>query len=146
MSRIDQFLLSEEWCILWPNCLQFAQLRGLSDHCALVLSIDDENWGPRPSRLLKCWTVIPGYKQFVSTKWKSFQVDGWGGYVLREKFKLIKISLKEWHTTHSQNLPTKISALKDRLATLDNKGETMELREGECIELHGVSLDIHLVS
>jgi len=72
MSRIDHFLLYEEWCLLWPNCLQFAHMRGLLDHCALVLSIDEENWGPRPSRLLKCWTDISGYKQFLSTKWKSF--------------------------------------------------------------------------
>ncbi|AES88382.2 hypothetical protein MTR_4g054200 [Medicago truncatula] len=28
MSRIDRFLLSEEWCLLWPNCVQIAQLRG----------------------------------------------------------------------------------------------------------------------
>ena len=22
MSRIDRFLLSEDWCLVWPNCLQ----------------------------------------------------------------------------------------------------------------------------
>ena len=38
MSRLDRFLLSEEWCLVWPNCLQVAQLRGLSDHCPIVLS------------------------------------------------------------------------------------------------------------
>nr|ABD32616.1 reverse transcriptase - beet retrotransposon, putative [Medicago truncatula] len=65
MSRLDRFLLSEDWCLAWPNCLQLAQLWGLSDHCPLVLSVHEENWGPRPSRLLKCWTDIPGYKQFV---------------------------------------------------------------------------------
>jgi len=76
MSQLDQFLQSEEWCLLWLSCLQIAQLRGLSDHYPLVLSVDEENWGPRPSRLLKCWTDIPGYNQFVSSKWKSFQVHG----------------------------------------------------------------------
>jgi hypothetical protein len=55
MSRLDQLLLSEEWCLLWPNCTQVALLHGLSDHCPLVLTIDEENWGPRASRLLKCW-------------------------------------------------------------------------------------------
>lgn len=46
MSRLDWFLLSEEWCLLWSNCLQIAQLRGLSDHCPLILSVDEENWAP----------------------------------------------------------------------------------------------------
>jgi hypothetical protein len=54
MSIIDQFLLSEEWCLQWPNCFQVAILRGLSDHCPLQLLVDEENWGPRPSRMLKC--------------------------------------------------------------------------------------------
>ena len=29
MSRLDQFLLSEGWCLFWPNCTQVALLRGL---------------------------------------------------------------------------------------------------------------------
>jgi len=35
MSRIDCFLLSEDWCLHWPNCFQVALLRGLSNHCPL---------------------------------------------------------------------------------------------------------------
>jgi hypothetical protein len=94
MSHLDRFLLSEDWCLVWPNCLQIAQLRGLSDHCPLLLSVDEENWGPRPSRFLKCWSDAPGYKQFVSNTWKSLHVEGWEGFVLKEKFKLIKSALK----------------------------------------------------
>lgn len=95
MSRIDRYLLSEEWCFSWPNCFQVALLRGLSDHCPLQLSIDEENWGPRPTRMLKCWREVPGYSDFVSEKWRSFQVEGWGGFVLKEKLKLMKVALKE---------------------------------------------------
>lgn len=43
MSRIDRFVLSENWCLRWPHCLQVAQLGGLSDHCLLVLSVDEQN-------------------------------------------------------------------------------------------------------
>ncbi|GAU45931.1 hypothetical protein TSUD_100080 [Trifolium subterraneum] len=61
MSRLDRFLLSEEWCLAWPNCVQVAQLRGLSDHCSLDLVASEENWGPRPLRMLKCWKDVPSY-------------------------------------------------------------------------------------
>ena len=54
MSHIDHFLLSKSWRVTWPNCVQLAMSRGLSNHCPLVLSIDDENWGPCPLRMLKC--------------------------------------------------------------------------------------------
>jgi hypothetical protein len=45
MSRYI-FLLFEAWCRCWPNCVQMALPRGLSDHCPIMLSIDVENWGP----------------------------------------------------------------------------------------------------
>ena len=68
ISRIDRFLLSEDWCLQWPNCIQVALLRGLSEHCPLQLSVDEENWGPRPVRMLKCWQDMAGYHQFVKDK------------------------------------------------------------------------------
>jgi len=127
MSRLDRFLLYEEWCLEWPNFLQVAILLGLSDHCTLVLSIDEDIRGPRPSRMLKCWQDTPDYNLFVSEKWKSLQVTGWGGYVLKEKFKLIKKALKEWHVSHTYNLLGKIVFIKERLAVLNGNGEKVEL-------------------
>ncbi|GAU41823.1 hypothetical protein TSUD_299890 [Trifolium subterraneum] len=123
MSRLDRFLLTDEWCLAWPNCTQTARLRGLSDHCSLVLSADKDDWGPRPSRMLKCWRDVPGYQAFVKDKWKELQVDGWGGYVLKEKLKMIKTTLKDWHTTHAQNFSSRIDSPKVRLSILDQKGE-----------------------
>ncbi|GAU16303.1 hypothetical protein TSUD_299350 [Trifolium subterraneum] len=54
MSRLDRFQLSEDWCLTWPNCKQEARMRGVSDHCPLILSANEDDWGPRPSRMLKC--------------------------------------------------------------------------------------------
>ncbi|MCI48231.1 cysteine-rich receptor-like protein kinase, partial [Trifolium medium] len=96
--------------------------------------------------MLKCWKDVPGYNLFVREKWKSFQVDGWGGYVLKEKLKMIKAALKEWHMTHVQNLPSRIDTLKDRLSALDQKGEDEVLSEAELVEFHGVTSDIHSLS
>jgi len=146
MSRLDRFLLSEEWCLIWPNCLQVAHLRGLSDHCPILLLIDEQNWGPRPLRLLKCWQDTLGYNNFVREKWSSVQVQGWGGYVLKEKLKLIKVALKEWHDSHTRNLQAKIDSLKNRQMTIDSNGEEAELSEEVLDELHGISTDIHSLS
>ena len=56
---------------------------GLSDHVLEVLRVDEENWGPRPLRMLKCWEDFPGYAQYVREQSCSFEVYGWGGYVLK---------------------------------------------------------------
>ena len=120
----------------WAGCFQLASARGLSDHYPFILSVDEENWGPRPLRMLKCWKYFAGYNNFVREKGNAFQVDDWGGFVLKEKFKLIKLALREWHQTHSQNLPAKIATLKDRIATLDSKGESDVLLDSEVEDLH----------
>jgi len=146
MSRIDRFLLSEEWCLRWPNSLQIGLLRGVSDHCPFQLSMDEENWGPRPTRVLKCWQDMPGYKQYVSDKWKSFTVDGWGGFVLKEKFKLIKAALKEWHLSHCNNIPAKLDSLNARLASLDGRGEDELLSADEIVEMRGITHEINSMS
>jgi len=146
MSRIDRFLLSEKWCLTWLNSLQLAQLRGLSDHCALVLSVDEQNWGLKPFHMFKCWEDIPGYKNFVSSKWRSFQVEGWGGYVMKEKIKMIKVALREWHQEHTHNIPGKNLNIKNRIYVLDEKGELSSLTEEEVKDLHGLSSELHSLS
>ncbi|MCI12924.1 cysteine-rich receptor-like protein kinase [Trifolium medium] len=126
--------------------MQTAQLRGLTDHCPLLLSVDDENWGLRPLRMLKCWQDVPGYKQFVISKWQSLQIDGWGGFVLKQKLKLVKLALKEWDDSHSSNVTGKIDSLKSRLSALDCKAEEEVLSEEEVAEMHGITSDIHSLS
>jgi exonuclease III len=146
MSRMDRFLLSEEWYLTCPNCVQTASTRGVSDHCPLQLSIDMVNWGPKPLRMLRCWEKFPGYTIFVRNQWNSFQVAGWGGYVLKEKFKLLKLALKDWHQQHSQNSPEKILSLTDKITTLDLKGESAVLVDEKIEELHGLSEELFSLS
>jgi hypothetical protein len=96
--------------------------------------------------MLKCWRDVPGYSLFVREKWASLTVDGWGGFVLKEKLKALKGALKEWHIAHAHNLPSRIDSLKVRLSELDLKGEDVALSEDELEEFHGVTADIHSLS
>lgn len=68
------------------------------------MTINEKNWGPRVVQMLKDWAHLPGYREFVKEQWLSFQVDGWGSFLLKEKLKLIKGSLKLWHQYHLQNI------------------------------------------
>jgi hypothetical protein len=89
---------------------------------------------------------MPSYKQFVSDKWRSFEVDGWGGFVLKEELNLIKVALKEWHLSHCNNIPAKIDSLKARLACLDGRGEDVLLSADEILEMRGITHEIHSLS
>ncbi|MCI30732.1 endonuclease/exonuclease/phosphatase family protein, partial [Trifolium medium] len=96
--------------------------------------------------MLKCWKDIHGYHQFVREKWNLMQADDWGGFVLKEKLKMIKLALKEWHVAHTQNLPSRIDSLKVRLSDLEGKGEDTVLSDVELVELHGITSDIQSLS
>jgi hypothetical protein len=146
MSRLDRFLVSANWCVSWRNCIQVAHQRRLSDHVSLVLHIDDAIWGPRPLRLMKCWADYQGYSEFVRDKLNSFCLDGWGGHVLKIKLKMIKQCLKEWHQQHTKNIDGKIMEVKNRIFSLDTKGEEAELQEEEIQELHDLSMNLHSLS
>jgi len=142
MSRLDHFLLSHRWCEVGPNCIQVACQWGLSYHVPLLLYVDEANWGPRPLYMLKCWADFTGYEDFVREQWASFNDTGWGGFVLREKLKMMKFRLKEWHYQHSQNLNGKMVEIKNRMVVLDEKGETESLLEEETEELHNISFQL----
>jgi len=66
--------------------------------------------------------------------------------VLREKLKIIKMTLREWHLTHTHNLPSRIDSLKENITLLESKGEVEELTEEEIVGLHGLSADLFSLS
>lgn len=55
--------------------------------------------------------------------------------MLKQKLKLIKGSLKDWHQQHSINVEGKMREVKERISFLDTKGEETALVEDECVEL-----------
>ena len=111
-----------------------------------MLAVDIQNWGPRPVRMLKCLADFPGYSSFVRDTWSSLQISGWGSFVLKEKLKLLKLALKDWHQRHAQNLPARILSLTDSITSLDLKGESEVLSDEEILELHGLSEELFSLS
>jgi len=93
--------------------------------------------------MLKCWADFQGYDEFVRTTWGSFHFHGCRGYVLRKKLKLMKLSLKEWHQQHTQNLNGKMVLVKNHISFLEEKGEMSVLPDDDIAELHDLSINLH---
>ncbi|MCI48825.1 endonuclease/exonuclease/phosphatase family protein, partial [Trifolium medium] len=62
------------------------------------------------------------------------------------KLRMIKVALKEWHLSHTANLPGRIDSLKSKFSFLDGKGGVEDLTENEVEELHGITSDLHSLS
>jgi len=96
-SKLDRFLVSEEWLQIWPASKQYSLPRTVSDHCALVLKLCIKDWGPKPFRSLDVWLKEPGFRAMVKHKWESFEVQGNSMSIFKDKLKLLKAELKEWN-------------------------------------------------
>lgn len=51
MSKLDRFLITEEWLNTWNNLSQWGLKRSVSDHCPVVLKVNEVDWGPKPFRM-----------------------------------------------------------------------------------------------
>ncbi|GMJ07486.1 hypothetical protein HRI_004417800 [Hibiscus trionum] len=56
MSRLDRFLISPEILGIWPDLIQSALHKNISDHNPIVLSMVTQDWGPKPFRWFDVWT------------------------------------------------------------------------------------------
>lgn len=95
MSRINKFLVNREWLSKWSGSTQHILERNISYHCPLMLKNTIVDW----VKIFLVWWNIGSktrFVQFVNDAWKRLDVQGWGAYVLKEKFKGIKKEWKVW--------------------------------------------------
>ncbi|GKV47213.1 hypothetical protein SLEP1_g54131 [Rubroshorea leprosula] len=123
MSRLDRFLLSEEWCLNWENVKQWGLNRSFSDHCPIILKNQIMDWGPKPFRFFDAWLEFPQFKGMVRDIWMSIVVIGWNGFCLKEKLKEIKKVLKVWSKNMVSEIDLGIQNCIDSIVVIDKKGE-----------------------
>ncbi|GKV32990.1 hypothetical protein SLEP1_g41549 [Rubroshorea leprosula] len=131
MSRLDRFLLSEEWCEKWDDMKQWGLKRTISDHCPILMKNQIVDWGPKPFRFFDMWLENPECKELMTKTWNSTVVSGWHGFQLKEKLKATKIVLKEWSKNKASEIDLKINMCKEDIAAIDLKGEEAAINEQE---------------
>jgi hypothetical protein len=127
MSRIDRVLISDEWASRWGSVALWALPRDVSDHCPLILKYSREDWGPKPFRFNNFWLENKKFQEVVETFWVSHKVEGWMSFVLKEKFKMLKSTLRAWHKNEYGGLEAKIEELVVEINDLDVRGELVGL-------------------
>ncbi|GKV31169.1 hypothetical protein SLEP1_g39893 [Rubroshorea leprosula] len=131
MSRIDRFLLSEEWMTKWSNVKQWGMKRSVSDHCPILLKNELVDWGPKPFKFYDAWLEHPGCKETISNVWNSSEVKGWSGFKIKEKLKQTKIALKKWSSNMIMEVDSQIKEAEDTIARIDEKSEQNQLSDSD---------------
>ncbi|GKV32867.1 hypothetical protein SLEP1_g41432 [Rubroshorea leprosula] len=127
MSRIDRFLLSEEWTTKWSDVKQWGLRRSVSDHCPILLKNECVDWGPKPFKYYDAWLEQPGCKEVITNAWINNEVSGWNEFKLKEKLKRTKQVLKEWSCKMNTEMDNKIKEAETVIAAIDEKGEQNQL-------------------
>ena len=144
-SRIDRVLVSKEWLEAWPSCQQFVLNRSISDHCAIVLKEVVVDWGPRPFRSLDVWQKDRRFKEFVNLKWASYDVQGGGIYIFKEKLKKLKADLKVWNKEVFGDVNLAREELQKRINELDVRDDDRGLEESEREERRSLLAELNKV-
>ncbi|GKV45963.1 hypothetical protein SLEP1_g52987 [Rubroshorea leprosula] len=131
MSRINRFLLSEEWLNKWGEATQWGLTRTVSDHCPILLRHKKVNWGPKPFRFFDTWLEQEGCQEVIREAWRGKKINGWAEFRLKEKLKITKKALKAWSRNFVLEIERRIREATAEILQLDVKGETTQLSEEE---------------
>ncbi|XP_022031553.1 uncharacterized protein LOC110932535 [Helianthus annuus] len=67
LSKTDRILVCPEFFNKWPVATLRALSSKFSDHCPLILTISDKNFGPKPFRVFNSWFDQPGFGDLVES-------------------------------------------------------------------------------
>lgn len=131
--RIDRFLLNLDWLEKF-KLKQWGLPRTLSDHCSILLKLDDRDWGPKPFKFFIVWLSNPKCLQLMEKAWTGCNVQGWAAYRIHKKLKGMKDALKIWAKEECGELQTKLDKVELELHGLDIQAESGSIDEEERIK------------
>ncbi|KAJ9700981.1 hypothetical protein PVL29_006352 [Vitis rotundifolia] len=118
-KRLDRFLYSNEWGLLFPQGLQEALIRRTSDHWPIVMDTNPFMWGPTPFRFENMWLQHTKFKENFRDWWSGFQGNGWEGHKFMRRLEYVKAKLKEWNKFSFGELKEKKKSILNDLANFD---------------------------
>ncbi|KAF1898718.1 hypothetical protein Lal_00028243 [Lupinus albus] len=131
---MDRFLISSEWDFKGSSLIQRGLKRSISDHCPVVLFDKDQDWGPRPFRVINAWFDDKDFATFVKDNWEALShPSGWRMGIRKSKLQKLNMLLKKWNKEHFGNIDQNIAIAEQCIHNLDLKGEASGLNDDEVI-------------
>ncbi|XP_058752306.1 uncharacterized protein LOC131625459 [Vicia villosa] len=96
-SRIDRILLSKGILYQWKVVAQVTGNRDISDHRRVWLKSSILDRGPKPFKVFNSWFEHEDFLKFVRQQGESFKVQGSSAFILKEKLRRLRDSLRGWN-------------------------------------------------
>ncbi|KAL8514813.1 hypothetical protein ACS0TY_013776 [Phlomoides rotata] len=130
-SKLDRFLINEEWNRKCPSQKLRGGRRSLSDHMPIYVEEDTKDWGPKPFKLFNWWLNKKSFVDLVEGKWNSYNITGRASFRFKEKLKLLKGDIKLWKKMHAGNPDPKIEKLIQEIEQWDVIDDAFGLESDE---------------
>lgn len=113
------------------NLTQIGLKRKTSNHAAILLKEEFKDWGPKPFKFVNSWLKEEGFKKMVEEEWRNCKVQGWSGFVIKEKLKHVRKRIWVWHREKFGSLDKKIEESLEEVKMWDDKLESDGLSSTE---------------
>ncbi|XP_071688191.1 uncharacterized protein [Rutidosis leptorrhynchoides] len=95
-SKLDRFLVNDQFLHVWGDVTVIALDRGTSDHCPIAIRNSYTDFGPKPFKVFDLWLDSKEAEKVVIEAW-NMQVSGKRDNCnFRDKLKNVKMALREW--------------------------------------------------
>ncbi|XP_022032258.1 uncharacterized protein LOC110933336 [Helianthus annuus] len=131
LSKIDRVLVCQDFFMKWPVACLRAMPRLFSDHCPLILTCSDKNFGPKPFRFFNSWLERKDFDEVVLKEISKFSGVGNPDEALFQKLKKIREALRIWRKEVLTKEGETEMKLKEELECLEEVAEGRELTEEE---------------
>ncbi|GJT93091.1 cytochrome P450 [Tanacetum coccineum] len=139
LSKIDRILVSQHVVDLWPDSHTITLPREFSDHCPLLLSNLEADYGPIPFKLYNSWLQHKEFPCIVHNNWNSMpqgplhNVSLHPSVSFKSKLQRLKSNIKIWRQKVKEKERSAFLALRNKIDTLDSKAKVSSLTDSEII-------------
>ncbi|KAM0014710.1 putative Endonuclease/exonuclease/phosphatase superfamily [Helianthus debilis subsp. tardiflorus] len=130
-SKIDRFLVCNNFQNKWPEACVRVLPRGFSDHNHILVSINSLNFGPKPFRFFSSWLDRPDFGKVVEEALSEFSFSGPPDLRLLNKFRILREKIKTWRDELRSKEGEEVTKVREELDELDIIMEDRDLTDEE---------------
>ncbi|XP_059654845.1 uncharacterized protein LOC132301624 [Cornus florida] len=118
-SRLDRFLIFGDWEEKFPDAIQVALARPVSDHFPLVLDCGEMRSRITPFQFKNIQLRADDFQGYVRNWWEGSMIDSFLSYVLARKLRVLKNEIKRWNKEVFGNLEWRKNRAFAEIAHID---------------------------
>lgn len=131
LVKLDRVLCTADWEDLYPNCVLQSNATEMSDHCPLVLGLNDGVKSRRRFHFESFWTRLPGFLDTIKNSWDAPVQASCPLECFSIKLKRLTRTLQSWGAKSVGHIKTQLALAREVLHRLEMAHDRRTLSSGE---------------